>query len=199
MILQWYLAVYVKFLVILKDLKNFLFYVYGCFTCKCVCVTHIFTVPKDSIGFPGAGITDSCEPPCGCWESNQVLCKGNQCCWPLSSLSNLRTDLSLSLCLSVSLSLSVCVCVCVCVCSFVTHHVRGYWQKLEAGVRSPGSEFQAAVWCPAQVLGTELRAYARAANALNIQALSPIPTWLHIKCSQIVSVALTQSQNGQGH
>ena len=24
----------------------------------------------EGVRFPGAGVTDSCEPPCGCWELN---------------------------------------------------------------------------------------------------------------------------------
>jgi hypothetical protein len=28
--------------------------------------------PEDGLGFPGTGVTDCCEPPCGCWESNPI-------------------------------------------------------------------------------------------------------------------------------
>ena len=27
-------------------------------------------VAEEGVEFPGAGVTDSCELPCGCWESN---------------------------------------------------------------------------------------------------------------------------------
>ena len=26
--------------------------------------------PEKGIGFPGTEVTDDCDPPCGCWESN---------------------------------------------------------------------------------------------------------------------------------
>lgn len=26
--------------------------------------------PEEDVGFPGTGIVDSCELPCGCWELN---------------------------------------------------------------------------------------------------------------------------------
>ena len=32
--------------------------------------------PKEELRCPGTGITDSCELPCGCWESNQNTLEG---------------------------------------------------------------------------------------------------------------------------
>lgn len=37
-----------------------------------VCVLHVCLVPMESLG---TGVTDSCEPSCGWWDLNQVLCK----------------------------------------------------------------------------------------------------------------------------
>jgi hypothetical protein len=30
--------------------------------------------PEEDSGSPGTGVTDGCEPPCGCWNQTQVLC-----------------------------------------------------------------------------------------------------------------------------
>ena len=39
--------------------------------CLHVCVCTVCPQRSDeSIRFPGTGVTDSCELPCGCWESN---------------------------------------------------------------------------------------------------------------------------------
>ena len=40
--------------------------------CKPVYHMHAwcFWKPEEGIGSPGAGVTNGCEPPCGCWESN---------------------------------------------------------------------------------------------------------------------------------
>ena len=35
-----------------------------------VCAPYVYLVPEDSIRFPGNGVTDGCEMPCGCWELN---------------------------------------------------------------------------------------------------------------------------------
>ena len=47
---------------------------YGCFAfmCVCLCITCLQFLWKleESVGSPGAGITDSCKPPCRCWEAN---------------------------------------------------------------------------------------------------------------------------------
>lgn len=49
----------------------FLHYVYGSFDCmhvqmcmQCTCRS------EEGTRCPGAGVRDSCKPPCGCWESN---------------------------------------------------------------------------------------------------------------------------------
>ena len=34
-----------------------------------------------SVGSPGTGVMDGCEPQCGCWESNlSSLCLSSKCC-----------------------------------------------------------------------------------------------------------------------
>lgn len=46
---------------------------YGCFVCMSPCVPHMFLVHTEDrrgIWIPGDGVTDGCEPPCRCWESN---------------------------------------------------------------------------------------------------------------------------------
>lgn len=48
--------------------ENVLFYMYEYFACMCVCAPCICLVLEDSIGSPGTGVTDDCEPPCGCWK-----------------------------------------------------------------------------------------------------------------------------------
>jgi hypothetical protein len=35
----------------------------------CLCTMYLYR-PEENIGPPESGVTDSCEPPCGCWESN---------------------------------------------------------------------------------------------------------------------------------
>jgi hypothetical protein len=51
-------------------------YVYVYVTCMHVCmyVYHMqvrcLLRPEEGIGGPGTGVTDSCEPPRGCWEMN---------------------------------------------------------------------------------------------------------------------------------
>lgn len=51
----------------------FLLYMYECFP-SCVSVYHLHAWcskrPEEGIVFPGTEITDSCEQPCGCWQSN---------------------------------------------------------------------------------------------------------------------------------
>ena len=45
-----------------------LFYVYECLNvCKC---THVVHCPQRSEEGVGTGVTDTCQLPCGCWESN---------------------------------------------------------------------------------------------------------------------------------
>jgi hypothetical protein len=47
---------------------------YICFTCVYVSVHHICALcpwmPEDSIGSPETGVTEGCESPCWCWDSN---------------------------------------------------------------------------------------------------------------------------------
>lgn len=38
-----------------------------------VCIPHNLQClerPEEDIGFPETGVSDSCKPPCVCWESN---------------------------------------------------------------------------------------------------------------------------------
>lgn len=44
---------------------------------------------KEGLGSTGTGTASGCEPPCGCWELNVVLCKSNECSEPLSYVSSL--------------------------------------------------------------------------------------------------------------
>lgn len=37
-----------------------------------VSVHHVCALPTGARRCPGAGVTDSCDPPCRCWESTQV-------------------------------------------------------------------------------------------------------------------------------
>lgn len=51
-------------------------YIY--FPCMCVLIVvhYMHAVPveaRDDIGSPEIGVTDSCKPPCECWESNLDL------------------------------------------------------------------------------------------------------------------------------
>lgn len=47
-----------------------LFYAYGCFACMSLCTTcaHGPHRGQKSVQSPRTGITDGCEPLCGCWE-----------------------------------------------------------------------------------------------------------------------------------
>ena len=40
--------------------------------CMYVCLMHAWCLrkPEKGIGFPGTGVTDGREPPCGCWGLN---------------------------------------------------------------------------------------------------------------------------------
>jgi hypothetical protein len=56
----------------------FLFYVYGCLACKCVCVPCSCLVSKETGG--GRQIPWNCSfRGLWCRESNQVLCQSRQC------------------------------------------------------------------------------------------------------------------------
>ena len=49
---------------------------------SCISVHHLcaWCPWKSKLGIrsPGTGVADGCEPPCGCWELNPVLCKSSQ-------------------------------------------------------------------------------------------------------------------------
>ena len=49
----------------------FNFILHGCFVSTYVCntCTQCPWKPGRSVGSPRTGVTDGCEPPCGCWES----------------------------------------------------------------------------------------------------------------------------------
>ena len=54
--------------------KIILFGIYGCFAPTCMLAYHVcawcpWRLGK-GIGSSTTGVTDSCEPSCGCWESN---------------------------------------------------------------------------------------------------------------------------------
>lgn len=56
----------------LKDLL-ILFYVCKYFCLQgylCTTRVHLLWRPEEGVRSCGTGVTDSCEPPCGCWESN---------------------------------------------------------------------------------------------------------------------------------
>ena len=51
--------------------STYLFYVFCMQVCLCcVCMQHLQN-PEEGIRPHGPGVTDSCELPCWCWESNQ--------------------------------------------------------------------------------------------------------------------------------
>jgi hypothetical protein len=56
---------------------------------------------KEGVRFPWTGVTDGCELPCGCWESNPG---------PLQEQPMLLTTE-----LALDFIFKLCVCVCVCV------------------------------------------------------------------------------------
>lgn len=43
-----------------------------CIVCMCVCVlcAEYLQNPEESFESPEIEVTDSCVPPCGCWEPN---------------------------------------------------------------------------------------------------------------------------------
>ena len=56
----------------------FSFHVYRCFASMDVCVPCACLVPLETrrghqVGYPGTGVMDGCELPCGCWEPNPAL------------------------------------------------------------------------------------------------------------------------------
>jgi hypothetical protein len=38
--------------------------------CACACVPPYLRMSEEGVRFPGLSVMVSCEPPCGCWESN---------------------------------------------------------------------------------------------------------------------------------
>ena len=44
--------------------------------------------PEEGVGSPGTGITDGCEPPCGCWESNPGPLEEQPVLLPTADLSS---------------------------------------------------------------------------------------------------------------
>lgn len=58
--------------------------------CVYICALCLYLVPKEArreCWFPGIGVVDGCETPCGCWELNPRLWKNNKCSKPLNCLS----------------------------------------------------------------------------------------------------------------
>ena len=53
---------------------SFLFYVYGCFSCMYVCATCACNSrsKQERASDPLTGVTDECELPHACWESNPL-------------------------------------------------------------------------------------------------------------------------------
>jgi hypothetical protein len=85
--------------------------------------------PDEHVGSPGAGVMDSWELPCECWQSSLPK--------PTSHLS-LQPSLS-HVCMFMWLCVRVCVCVCVCVCVHAHVHL---W-KSEVNIRClPQSLYQ---------------------------------------------------------
>jgi len=63
----WLLNLFKKVLIV--------FYSGKCFACMdvcTICVSGTHLKPEEGIGFPEIGVTDTCKPPCGCWELNQA-------------------------------------------------------------------------------------------------------------------------------
>lgn len=52
-----------------------------------LCVCLVFVKAEEGIKFPGAAVTDGCEP-CGFWKLNLGPLKSSQCSWQLSHLSS---------------------------------------------------------------------------------------------------------------
>lgn len=52
--------------------SGYSFYVYECFICVCLCATCVQYLkrPEEGPGSPGAGVADSFEVLCECWELN---------------------------------------------------------------------------------------------------------------------------------
>jgi hypothetical protein len=58
-----------------------LFYGHQCYDCMCnrctTCVQYPWRL-KEDVGSSGTGVTDNCELPCGCWDSNPDSLKKQQ-------------------------------------------------------------------------------------------------------------------------
>lgn len=55
-----------------------------------VCVPHMYQMPEEAVKSPGAGVTDSYELPCECWDLTQVLCNHSKHSSVQSHLSSLQ-------------------------------------------------------------------------------------------------------------
>lgn len=78
---------------LLKIRSIYLFY----FMCMCVVSVplcaydkHVLSLQssEEGVGSSGPGVTDGCEPSCGCGELNLGSCKSKKCYKPLSHLSS---------------------------------------------------------------------------------------------------------------
>lgn len=49
---------------------------YDYFACMHACGPH---ASEEDFRAPGTGVTDTCEPPCGCWDRTWVLCNSSKC------------------------------------------------------------------------------------------------------------------------
>lgn len=52
------------------------------FAYRCLCTTCVQCPwrSEEGLGYPGTGVIDGCEPPCGCWKFNfDSLWKSRQC------------------------------------------------------------------------------------------------------------------------
>lgn len=64
-----------------EEVILFFFSLLVCYLCAWVFCLHVIFVtcvlcprrPEDSVRSPVTGVTDSCEPPCGCWEEQGMF------------------------------------------------------------------------------------------------------------------------------
>lgn len=71
--------------------------------------------PEEGFWSPKTGVAHSWEPPCGCWDLNQILCKGSKCSSPRSHPSS-PWFFSFSVFITCTLLLKVFTCArAVCV------------------------------------------------------------------------------------
>lgn len=68
---QEHLALGGRSLVSMAIVFSFLFNLFMCFICMCVCTPHVCLVPKEEpkggTGSPSTGVKIGCEPPCVFW------------------------------------------------------------------------------------------------------------------------------------